>query len=129
VNPFVFLDRYYLLYEVEKKEIYYMAQMLIELCYFSIDLMKYGPDLLAHSMLFLAMKIKNNKLVYSNKFKLYSGFTDNDVKNVIKSFWYFCKEFREDRFPSILKKYSKKKYFNVSENIKVFFKKKKSILK
>ena len=129
VNPFVFLDRYYLLYEVEKKEIYYMAQMLIELCYFSIDLMKYGPDLLAHSMLFLAMKIKNNKLVYSNKFKLYSGFTDNDVKNVIKSFWYFCKEFREDRFPSIFKKYSKKKYFNVSENIKVFFKKKKSILK
>ena len=129
VNPFIFLDRYYLLYEVENKQIYFMAQMLIELCYFSLDLMKYGSDLLAHSMLFLAMKIKNNKLGYSNKFKLYSGFTDNDVKNVIKSFWYFCKEFREDRFPSILKKYSKKKYLNVSENIKVFFKKKKSILK
>ena len=123
VNPFVFLDRYYLLYEVDNKETYYMAQMFIELCYFSLELMKYGPDLLAHSMLFLAMKMKNKKLGYSNNFKLYSNFSETDVINVIKSFSNFCKEFREDRFPSILKKYNKKKYFFIYEKIKVFFKK------
>jgi cyclin B len=129
VSPFVFLDRYNLLYEVNDKETYYVAQMLIELCYFSLELMKYGPDLLAHSMLYLAMKLKNIKLGYSNNFQLYSNFSVTDVKNVIKTFWRFCEEFKEDNFPSILKKYNKKKYLFVSEKIKVFFKKRNSILK
>jgi cyclin B len=112
VSPYMFLNQFYFLYDCKDIEIYYISLMLIEMCFLNEKFLQYNNSLIAVSLFYLAIKVKNGKAVsWNSLLKLHSGYDEKEVKACMKEFGVFFKEFiKQSKLDSIIKKYEDDKY-------------------
>ena len=125
VSPLFFLERTHFFSQDENKEVFYFAQLLLEILFYDINFMKFKCSFRANSVYYISRKIiYNNDDVWNNKLKFFTGLNEKDLKDCIKEGMNFIKKFikNKKKFKDdyLFFKYDSKKFFSVSD---LFFKK------
>ena len=122
VSPLFFLERTHFISDDNNKEVFYFAQLLLEILFYDINFMKFKSSIRANSVYFISRKIiYNNEDVWNNKLKYYTGYNEKDLKECIKEGMSFIKKFIKNKIVKKFKddflffKYDSKKYFSVSD--------------
>ena len=114
VSPFHFFSYFYIISEINNKQLFYLGHLILEICLLNIEIMSYRQSLLAIAVMLIAKRcLKIKGATYD--FKLFYNYSDKDIKEMQKKIILFLNHVvYNDKKNLIMEKYGKNKYMSVS---------------
>ena len=114
VSSYQFFSFFYLFTNSNNKILFYLGNLILELCLLNIDIMSYKQSLLAIGAFLVAKKsLDINGELFDNK--LFYDYNENDIKEIQKKIVLFLnKKVYSNKKCLIFEKFEKKKYLSVS---------------
>ena len=108
-----FLERYARLSEVSDKGLW-LAKYILELCLVDYKMLKYEPNILASSGLYLSNKILKKNQAWNETLEKNSTYTENELRICAKDLFVLLQNAEKNSLQAIKRKYSDPKFLSVS---------------
>ena len=114
VSPFQFFSYFYLVSEINNKQLFYLGNLILEICLLNIEIMSYSQSLLAIAVIHIAKKcLQING--GTNNIKLFYNYSDIEIKEIQKKIILLLSHIvYNDKNNLIMEKFGKNKYMSVS---------------
>lgn len=128
VSPYLFLERYIDIIDTHNKQLFFLAQFILEFSLFNKNFCKYANSLKAASCLYAAFKIlkceEPTDDYWDTYFRYFTGYGEKDLKSVLKMITNYLAAENEDSFEvlNIYEKFSKEPFEKVAPFLKDFLK-------
>lgn len=108
-----FLDRYCKLCEVADKG-FFLAKYILELCLVDYKMLKYEPNILAASGLYLSNKILKKNQSWNEILEKNSSFSENELRPCAKDLFLLLQNAEKSSLQAVKRKFSDPKWLSVS---------------
>lgn len=108
-----FLDRYCKLCEVADKG-FFLAKYILELCLVDYKMLKYEPNILAASGLYLSNKILKKNISWNEILEKNSSFSENELRPCAKDLFLLLQNAEKSSLQAVKRKFSDPKWLSVS---------------
>ena len=115
VSSYQFFSFFYLFTNSNNKILFYLGNLILELCLLNIDILSYKQSLLAIGAFLVAKKSLDIKDELLNNKLFYYDYNESDIKEIQKKIVLFLnKKVYSNKKCLIFEKFEKKKYLSVS---------------
>ena len=114
VSPFHFFSFFYIVSETNNKQLFYLGNLILEICLLNTEIMSYSQSLLAISVIHIAEKCLQI-IGGTNNIKLFYNYSEREIREIQKKIILFLSHIvYNDKNNLIMEKFEKKKYMSVS---------------
>lgn len=114
VSPYQFFSYFYIISEINKKQLFHLGHLILEICLLNIEIMSCSQSLLAIGAFLIAKKCLEIKGGI-NSIKFFYNYNEEEIKEIQKKIVLFLSQVvYTDKKNLIMEKFERNKYMSVS---------------